>query len=181
MHFYYYSQGSSLCCLLALFTLLLVCVCVCLCMCEYSLSSCVCTRVGRLRGPSPGVVKQRVEPQYQVNFLRPLTNPVWRELGQSGVMVTIITSSGVCSGHTSSCGKLEKLSLVTAIIVNESNVSPAGHPRTRNVHQSYISTIFVIYFDSAAPGYWIHYWERIYERKLICTTVWDTVDLFKLE
>lgn len=34
----------------------------CLCMCEYSLSSCVCTRVGGLRGPSPGVVKQRVEP-----------------------------------------------------------------------------------------------------------------------
>lgn len=79
--FHYYSQESlvkcSLCSVLALFTL----KCECVCVCGYSLSSCVCSRVGGLRGPSPGVVKQRVEPKYQVNFLRPLTNPVWREPG----------------------------------------------------------------------------------------------------
>lgn len=60
-------------------------------------SSWVRTSWGVLRGPSPGVVKQRTEVKYSVNFFRPDTKPTWMLSWKLGRAVTMVTSSS-CSG-----------------------------------------------------------------------------------
>lgn len=93
----------------------------------HSLSSCVRTRSGGLRGPSPGVVKHNTEVKYSVNFLSPVIYPTCMLSWKFGLTVTMAMSSSWTGSQANSWGETRKL------LINIDNLKLKLHIKSFNL------------------------------------------------